>query len=132
MRLPALLLLAALPLAAFPAQAAAVAPECVAFSGHAECDVAVSVFGDATGTFLAVSGTGDATTSMDFCLEWICPSVAVAAWGDAHGGCRSSSVCLAVAGKGHATHEGFGYSVGGCDVLYHVCYPIRDATPVLP
>lgn len=127
MRLLPVLLLAALPLAAAPASSTAT--DCVTVHGDASCDVAVSVFGSASGAFLAASGTGDATTYMDYCLEWICPSVAVAAWGDAHAGCHASSVCLAVAGKGHATHEGIGYSVGGCDVLYAVCYPVRGLLP---
>ena len=124
-----LLLLAALPLAT-PA-AASGAQQCVTVNGDASCDVAVSVFGDASGGFLAASGTGTATTYMDRCLEWICPSVAVSAYDDAHAGCHGSCVGLAVAGRGHATHEGYGYEVGGCDLLYHVCYPIR-AAPALP
>lgn len=127
MRVILVLLLATLPLVALPADASSGANDCVKVQGDAACAVAVSVFGSADGQFAAVSGTGDATTYQAACLEWICPSVAVAAWGDAHAGCHASSVCLAVAGKGHATHEGFGASVGGCDVLYHVCYPVRGA-----
>lgn len=115
-------------LVAAPAAAVGEPSRCVTISQDAACeDVAVSVFGSASGGFAAVSGTGDATTYMDRCLEWVCPSVAVALWGDAHAGCHASSVCVALAGKGHATHEGYGASVGGCDVLYHVCYPVAPA-----
>ncbi|HWH07607.1 MAG TPA: hypothetical protein VNX21_00310 [Candidatus Thermoplasmatota archaeon] len=124
MRTLPLLLLVALPLAAVPASGSSAAPACVSVRGDVSCDFAVSVYGSASGGFLAASGTGEATTYMDRCLEWVCPSVAVSGWNDAHAGCHASSICLAVAGKGHATHEGYGWSVGGCDVLYAVCYPV--------
>ena len=117
-----------------PAPASAFSKGCVSVEDDVACeDVAVSVFGSASGGFLAVSGTGDATTYMDRCLESICPSVAVSGWrGDAHAECHASSVCVAVAGWGHATHEGYGYSVGGCDLLYALCYPIQPGAPLLP
>ena len=134
MRAPFLPLLATLALAAVPAGASG-APGCVSVSGDVACDdVAVSVFGSASGGFLAVSGTGDATTYMDRCLEWICPSVAVSGFnGDAHAGCHASSVCVALAGWGHASHEGYGYSLGTCDYWLHaLCYPVRGSAPLLP
>ena len=127
MRSLLLVLLAALALPAAPI-AAGGAPACVSVSNDVACDdVAVSVFGSASGGFLALSGTGDATTSMDRCLEWVCPSVAVSAYhGDAAAHCRSSSVCLAIALWGHATHEGYGAHYGTCDpeYLYHLCDPV--------
>jgi hypothetical protein len=128
----ALLLALAIPLA--PASAAGEL-ECVSIDKDVACDdVAVSVRGSASGGFLALSGTGDATTYMDRCLEWICPSVAVSGYrGDAYAECHASSVCVAVAGFGHASHEGTGYSLGTCDYwLYALCYPVRTGAPLLP
>lgn len=108
-----------------PASASAVGNDCVSVNGDVDCDmVAVSVYGSASGRFGAVSGFGDAETYMDYCLEWICPSVAVSAYGDAHASCHASSYCVALAGRGHASHDGYGTSVGGCDLLFHVCYPV--------
>lgn len=109
--------------------------ECVSVNRDVACeDVAVSVRGSASGGFLAVSGTGDATTYMDRCLESICPSVAVAVFGgDAFAECRASSVCVALAGWGHAAHEGYGFSFGSCDWwLYALCYPVHAGAPLLP
>ena len=127
MRTLPLVLLLAFALPAAPA-AAVGEPDCVSVSDDEACDdVAISVFGSASGGFLAVSGTGDATTYMSRCLEWICPSVAVSAYrGDAYAECHASSICVAVAGWGHAGHEGYGAHFGTCDpeYLYHVCYPI--------
>lgn len=131
MRLLLSILLLASSLAA-PASAGAI--DCVSVYDDVACDdVAVSVFGSASGGFAAISGTGDATTYMDRCLESICPSVAVAGFrGDAHAECHASSICVAVAGWGHASHEGYGYSVGGCDLLYALCYPISPDALLLP
>ena len=125
MRTLPMLLLALLPLAAVPASGTA--PDCVSVDRDVACDdVAVSVFGNASGGFLAASGTGDASTYMDRCLEWVCPSVAVSGYrGDAYAECRASSVCVAVAGWGHANADGsFAYAYGTCDTFYHICYPI--------
>lgn len=134
MRVLPLLLLLALVLPAAPV-AATGEVECVSVEDDVDCDdVAVSVRGSASGGFLALSGTGDATTYMDRCLESICPSVAVAVFGgDAFAECHASSVCVALAGWGHASHEGYGYSFGTCDYwLYALCYPIRADAPLLP
>ena len=122
MRALPLLLLVLLPL---PASATTL--NCVSVGDDVACeDVAVSVFGSASGGFLAVSGTGDARTYMDRCLEWVCPSVAVSGYrGDATAECHASSVCVAVAGFGHARADGaVAFAIGTCDALYHVCYPI--------
>lgn len=134
MRILPLVLLLAL---SVPAASVSAAGElkCVSVSGDVACDdVAVSVFGSASGGFVAASGTGDATTYMDRCLEWICPSVAVSGYrGDAHAECHASSICVAVAGFGHASHTGYGYSFGSCDYwLYALCYPVREGAPLLP
>lgn len=113
--------------------AAATAPACVSLSNDVRCqDVAVSGTGSAEGGFLAASGTGEASTYMDRCLEWICPSVAVSAYDDAHASCHASSVCVAVAGRGHATHDGIGASAGGCDLAYALCYPVRSDVAMGP
>lgn len=121
------LLLLALPFTLSPASAVGEI-ECFDWADDVRCDdVAISVFGSANGGFLAVSGFNDATTYMDRCLEWICPSVAVSGFGDAYAECHVSSVCVALAGWGQASHHGYGASVGGCDVLYDFCYPFRES-----
>jgi hypothetical protein len=126
MRVLHLLLLAILPLSLPSAVAVGVAgPVCASVDGDVDCDVAVSLRGSADGRFVAVSGTGEASTYMDYCLEWICPSVAVSAYDDARAECHGSAVCVAVAGRGHASSEGPGVAVGGCDLLFQVCYPVR-------
>lgn len=131
MRTVPILLLLMLTVAALSVPTSATAPACVSVNGNVDCDVAISAFGSADGTFVAVSGTGDATTHMDYCLEWVCPSAAVSAYGDAYASCHASSVCVALAGKGHAGHDGAGVSFGGCDLLFHVCYPVRVPAPLL-
>lgn len=126
------LALFSLVLSTFLSAFAAAAPGCVSVSGDVSCDVAASGSGDADGAFVAVSGTGEATTYMDRCLEWICPSVAVSAYDDAHASCHASSVCVAIAGRGHATHDGIGVAVGGCDLAYAICYPVLAPAEVSP
>lgn len=125
MHIRSVLLLLALSFAALPVHASDGSNGCVQVSGDVACDdVAVSVFGSASGGFLAVSGRGDATTYMDRCLESVCPSLALALFGgDAYAECHASSVCVAVAGWGHAEQYGPGYAVGTCDVAYGLCYP---------
>ena len=125
MRTLAILLLALLPLSTVPASGTA--NECVSVSNDVACDdVAVSVWGSASGGFLAVSGFDDANTYMDRCLEWVCPSVAVSGYrGNAYAECHASSACVAVAGFGHAYAEGaVAYAYGTCDWFYQICYPI--------
>lgn len=113
----------------FVPAAATAAPACVSLKGDVSCDFAVSGTGSADGAFLAVSGTGEASTYMDRCLESICPSVAVSAGDDVHAGCHASSVCVAIAGRGHASNEGLGVSVGGCDAFASLCKPLVEPAP---
>lgn len=81
------------------ARCSGLAPACVAVTGTHEArgGAALAGTGDAFGTFLGVSGTGDS--------EGL---VAVTGFGDAHG-------YVSASGTGHA--EWGPLSVGGCDVL---------------
>lgn len=92
----------------------------VSVLGSSDAAIAASGTGAASGKFAAVSGAGDASTSI-WCLEWICPSVAASAAGDAYAECQVSSVCVAASVFGRADHAGLGVDVSGCEGVSALC-----------